>query len=139
MTTCRLCGQPITWATTAARKKTPVNPDGSTHWATCPRRDALRPRRRLATATTPPLLDELSRCASCGQVRAWRAGQLIDKDGALHRLTCDQLPGTPRQLRQHAHACDNCQGLRRCNVITDSRDELHRCLGCHTPRVLNRA
>lgn len=37
--TCRGCNQRIRWETTANGHHTPVNLDGSTHWATCPASD----------------------------------------------------------------------------------------------------
>jgi len=40
--TCRACNQPIGWQRTAGGKATPVNPDGSAHWQTCPNADSFR-------------------------------------------------------------------------------------------------
>jgi hypothetical protein len=34
--TCRSCGAPITWGLTAAGKRCPFNPDGTSHFGTCP-------------------------------------------------------------------------------------------------------
>lgn len=31
------CGAPILWVVTKAGKKMPLNGDGTTHWATCPK------------------------------------------------------------------------------------------------------
>lgn len=33
---CRSCQAPIRWEKTEKGKYTPVNEDGTTHWATCP-------------------------------------------------------------------------------------------------------
>lgn len=33
---CRSCSAPIYWIVTPAGKKCPVNPDGVSHFATCP-------------------------------------------------------------------------------------------------------
>lgn len=44
MSHCRACDATIEWQVTAAGKRTPVNPDGTPHWATCP--EAGRFRRR---------------------------------------------------------------------------------------------
>lgn len=34
---CRGCNAPMYWLTTKAGKPMPVNPDGTPHWATCPK------------------------------------------------------------------------------------------------------
>lgn len=36
MSHCRSCNAEITWMETPNGKRTPVNSDGVTHWATCP-------------------------------------------------------------------------------------------------------
>lgn len=41
-TRCRSCQAPIRFERTAASKLTPVNPDGTPHWATCPQRREWR-------------------------------------------------------------------------------------------------
>jgi hypothetical protein len=33
---CRSCGAEVVWERTKNDKLTPVNPDGTPHWATCP-------------------------------------------------------------------------------------------------------
>jgi hypothetical protein len=33
---CKSCGVEINWMKTSSGKSTPINLDGSTHWATCP-------------------------------------------------------------------------------------------------------
>lgn len=33
---CKACGAVIQWVKTEKGKFTPINSDGSTHWATCP-------------------------------------------------------------------------------------------------------
>lgn len=40
---CRSCSALIVWCRTPAEKRAPVNPDGTSHFATCP--DAARWRR----------------------------------------------------------------------------------------------
>jgi hypothetical protein len=40
--TCRSCGAPIAWVVTAARKRAPMDPDGTPHFATCPHAAAWR-------------------------------------------------------------------------------------------------
>jgi hypothetical protein len=42
---CRSCTAPIYWIDTKAGKRMPVNPDGSSHFATCPNADAHRKPR----------------------------------------------------------------------------------------------
>lgn len=39
---CRGCGAIIFWAHTKLNKPTPLNPDGTTHWATCPKERMFR-------------------------------------------------------------------------------------------------
>ena len=39
---CRACGAKIFWQKTEAGKNTPVNPDGTTHWATCPKAELFK-------------------------------------------------------------------------------------------------
>lgn len=34
---CKGCGADITWVKTASGKMTPVDPDGTPHWSTCPK------------------------------------------------------------------------------------------------------
>jgi len=41
---CRSCGAPIEWVKTDAGKWMPVDPDGTSHFATCP--DAEKWRKR---------------------------------------------------------------------------------------------
>lgn len=41
---CKGCGQSITWMLTENGKSTPLNLDGTTHWATCP--DAKKFKRK---------------------------------------------------------------------------------------------
>ena len=45
---CRGCGSTIFWIKTAAGKMMPVDPDGTSHFATCP--EALRFRKKKETA-----------------------------------------------------------------------------------------
>jgi len=39
---CPKCGRPIRWEETKAGKRTPVDLDGTTHWATCPNASEFR-------------------------------------------------------------------------------------------------
>jgi hypothetical protein len=41
---CRSCGASVMWCFTPAGKKAPINPDGTSHFATCPQADAWRKR-----------------------------------------------------------------------------------------------
>lgn len=41
---CRSCGAPIAWCTTRAGKRAPLNPDGTSHYSTCPQADTWRKR-----------------------------------------------------------------------------------------------
>lgn len=41
---CRSCKADIMWATTPAGKPSPLNPDGTSHFATCPQADSWRKR-----------------------------------------------------------------------------------------------
>jgi hypothetical protein len=42
MAQCRSCHVAITWELTANGRRTPVNLDGTPHWATCPDRQQWR-------------------------------------------------------------------------------------------------
>lgn len=42
MSKCRSCLTTIQWRTTAKGRRTPVNEDGSPHWATCPDADKFK-------------------------------------------------------------------------------------------------
>lgn len=48
--TCRSCGAPIVWGELGARPH-PFNPDGASHFSTCPQADAWRTAHREATKT----------------------------------------------------------------------------------------
>lgn len=41
---CRSCGAPVFWRITARGKATPHNPDGISHFATCPQASTWRKR-----------------------------------------------------------------------------------------------
>ena len=41
---CRGCGQVVLWTTTKAGRKAPLNADGSSHFASCPKADEFRRR-----------------------------------------------------------------------------------------------
>lgn len=43
--TCRTCGAQVAWCRTPAGKPAPVNPDGVSHFATCPQADQHRRSR----------------------------------------------------------------------------------------------
>lgn len=43
---CRSCGQAIAWTVTKAGRKAPLDPDGISHFATCPTADQHRKGRR---------------------------------------------------------------------------------------------
>lgn len=45
---CRSCLAPVMWATTGDGAKNPVNPDGVTHFATCPDASSWRRRKPVA-------------------------------------------------------------------------------------------
>ncbi len=40
--TCRGCGDPIYWVITKNGKKSPLDADGESHFATCPKADRFR-------------------------------------------------------------------------------------------------
>jgi hypothetical protein len=40
--TCRSCGEPVAWCLTSRGKRMPLNPDGVSHFATCPQATAWR-------------------------------------------------------------------------------------------------
>lgn len=42
---CSGCARAIYWVKTAAGKNMPVDPDGTPHWATCPKREAFKKPR----------------------------------------------------------------------------------------------
>lgn len=46
--TCRGCGGAIAWIATAAGKRTPVDGDGTSHWATCPQASRFKPKAKPA-------------------------------------------------------------------------------------------
>lgn len=41
---CRSCGAPVLWVETAKGKHAPLNPDGTSHFSTCPQAVAWRKR-----------------------------------------------------------------------------------------------
>lgn len=43
--TCRSCAAPVMWATTRSGAKNPINPDGVSHFATCPQASSWRRRK----------------------------------------------------------------------------------------------
>jgi len=45
--TCSSCGAPILWVVTQAGKRMPLDPDGTTHFATCPNADEHRKPKRV--------------------------------------------------------------------------------------------
>jgi len=42
--TCRSCAAPVAWAMTPTGRRMPLDPDGKSHFATCPQADAWRSR-----------------------------------------------------------------------------------------------
>ena len=42
---CRGCRQLVAWCVTLAGRKSPINADGSSHFATCPKADRFRKRK----------------------------------------------------------------------------------------------
>lgn len=42
---CIACGRAILWRRTLSGARTPIDLDGETHWATCPRRELFARRR----------------------------------------------------------------------------------------------
>ena len=48
---CQTCGAPIRWSWTKTGKKTPVNPDGTSHWGTCPQAQEWRGKTRSEPVT----------------------------------------------------------------------------------------
>jgi hypothetical protein len=43
---CKACGQSMLWTTTRAGNRAPLNPDGTSHFATCPYSDRFRKPKR---------------------------------------------------------------------------------------------
>jgi len=43
---CRSCGAGVLWCTTPAGRRAPVDPDGISHFATCPQSNTWRKARR---------------------------------------------------------------------------------------------
>jgi hypothetical protein len=39
---CRGCGQKMAWTMTPAKRRAPLNPDGTSHFANCPEADRFR-------------------------------------------------------------------------------------------------
>jgi hypothetical protein len=42
---CRSCGEPVMWCLTPSGKRAPINPDGTSHFSTCPQATAWRKRK----------------------------------------------------------------------------------------------
>lgn len=42
---CRSCGAPIEWVLTESGKRMPVDPDGTSHFVTCPEASKWRKKR----------------------------------------------------------------------------------------------
>ncbi len=70
---CRSCGQQVLWCTTAAGKRAPLNPDGTSHFSNCPQASAWRGRGAAAAAQPTDLRDYFpnglrvaGQCISCG-------------------------------------------------------------------------
>jgi hypothetical protein len=57
MDRCRSCGAEITWKRTERGRLAPFDPDGTTHFVTCPDRRAWR-KTTPARPAQPSLLDE---------------------------------------------------------------------------------
>lgn len=51
---CASCGAEIRWQRTPAGHATPINPDGTTHWATCPQARDWRKRHAPVPKPLPP-------------------------------------------------------------------------------------
>jgi len=47
--TCRGCGAKLYWIVTQAGKRMPVDPDGTSHFATCPKADSFRGKGKEPT------------------------------------------------------------------------------------------
>jgi len=60
MSKCAGCGAVIEWEVTASGRSTPVNADGTPHWATCP--FAERFRRRNRSGSRPTRVESCSWC-----------------------------------------------------------------------------
>lgn len=58
---CRGCNQEILWAVTTAGKNSPHDPDGTSHFATCPQAQRFRDRQK-AEKKLPDIP-----CATCGK------------------------------------------------------------------------
>lgn len=43
--TCRGCGKPVAWCMTRLNRRSPLDPDGTPHWATCPDADRFRKKK----------------------------------------------------------------------------------------------
>ena len=51
---CRSCESPIVWCKTPAGKRAPVNPDGTSHFSTCPQADRWRRGKSEGAQTSAP-------------------------------------------------------------------------------------
>jgi hypothetical protein len=55
MPICRSCGSPITWGESVNGKLTPMDPDGQTHFITCPQRREWRKRHDADLPSDQPM------------------------------------------------------------------------------------
>ena len=88
---CRSCGADIAWCFTRAGKRAPVNPDGTSHFATCPQAETWRKKDTpVVTHDVPPPSTpgsyekgmEGSELAS----RKWTPLEVVMVDQAIERL-----------------------------------------------------
>ena len=72
-------------------------------------------------------------CAHCKQPCASNGADMIDRDGAPHRLTCAVL-NRHRVTATKTLYCNNCRRDTTHTIIRDRHSELQRCVTCRAGR-----
>lgn len=65
---CKSCGAPLRWSWTKNGKRTPTNPDGTSHYGTCPQAEEWRRKAREKVEVKEPGPAEPETPASAGQM-----------------------------------------------------------------------
>jgi hypothetical protein len=58
---CNGCGASIRWEITNNGARTPVNPDGTSHWGTCPGSQSVQKEKNHVTTTNHPTTSNIDR------------------------------------------------------------------------------
>ena len=65
---CRSCSAPIVWCKTPAGKRAPVNPEGTSHFSTCPQADRWRRRKSEGAQSAPTEVAAVDAAAAGSEV-----------------------------------------------------------------------